>query len=144
MLSLRCMIPELNHFAVDEMTTRILAIVSMINIPGYFTKRRSVTHTRGGQNRALITPETCSLLHAVLHAIACNGLIPEFKPALGPSPARTDIKAKVLLIKSAESSVGFNCRYRLVNAFPKFIISFAQPQPGTFAKQIIVDNFLAV
>jgi len=26
-----------------------------------------VTHTRGGQNWTLITPETCSLLHAVLH-----------------------------------------------------------------------------
>ncbi len=30
-------------------------------------KRRSVAHTRGGQNWALITLETCSLLHAVLH-----------------------------------------------------------------------------
>ena len=35
-----------------------------------------MTHTRGGQNWTLITPETCSLLHAVLQSSA-------IKPAEG-------------------------------------------------------------
>lgn len=57
-----------NAFTADEMATAYLGD-SFHNEHSRLLpqKRRSVTYTRGGQIWTLITPETCSLLHAVLH-----------------------------------------------------------------------------